>query len=33
LHTALVHVALFGDEIFREFTARTAETICGPEPT
>jgi fructosamine-3-kinase len=27
LHTALVHVALFGDEFFRDFTARTAERI------
>ncbi len=27
LHTALVHVALFGDESFCEFTARTAENI------
>lgn len=27
LHTALVHVALFGDEFFCRFTARTAEGI------
>jgi fructosamine-3-kinase len=27
LHTALVHVALFGDEFFGHFTARTAEGI------
>ncbi len=27
LHTALVHVALFGDEFFCRFTARTAEKI------
>ena len=27
LHTALIHVALFGDEFFCEFTARTAERI------
>ncbi len=27
LHTALVHVALFGDEFFCEFTARTAGKI------
>ena len=27
LHTALLHVALFGDEFFCEFTARTAEEI------
>jgi len=27
LHTALVHVALFGDEFFRQFTARIAEDI------
>lgn len=27
LHTALVHVALFGDEFFCEYTARTAEQI------
>jgi len=27
LHTALVHVCLFGDEFFRRFTARTAERI------
>lgn len=29
LHTALVHVALFGDEFFCQFTARTAEQIVG----
>jgi fructosamine-3-kinase len=28
LHTALVHVALFGDEFFCDFTARTAGQIC-----
>jgi fructosamine-3-kinase len=28
LHTALLHVALFDDEFFREFTARTAATIA-----
>lgn len=27
LHTALVHVGLFGDEFFCEFTARTVDTI------
>ncbi len=27
LHTALVHVALFGDDFFCQFTARTAERI------
>lgn len=27
LHTALVHVGLFGDDSFCDFTARTAETI------
>jgi fructosamine-3-kinase len=27
LHTALIHVALFGDEFFCEFTARTAASI------
>jgi fructosamine-3-kinase len=27
LHTALLHVALFGDDFFREFTARTADKI------
>lgn len=27
LHTALVHVGLFGDEFFCDFTARTAEQI------
>jgi fructosamine-3-kinase len=32
LHTALVHVALFGDEFFGEFTARTAEQIGRGEP-
>ena len=31
LHTALVHVALFGDEQFRQFTARTAAMICRPQ--
>ena len=29
LHTALLHVALFEDEFFRDFTARTAATITG----
>jgi fructosamine-3-kinase len=29
LHTALLHVALFDDEFFRDFTARTAGTITG----
>lgn len=33
LHTALVHVALFGDEFFCEFTARTAEQIGELAPT
>lgn len=28
LHTALVHVALFGDEFFCRFTERTAAEIC-----
>ncbi len=28
LHTALVHVALFGDEFFCHFTARTADSIA-----
>jgi fructosamine-3-kinase len=28
LHTGLVHVALFGDDFFRKYTARTAEVIC-----
>lgn len=28
LYTALVHVGLFGDEFFREFTARTAASIA-----
>jgi fructosamine-3-kinase len=28
LHTGLLHVALFGDDVFSEFTARTAEAIC-----
>ena len=32
LHTALEHVALFGDESFRQFTARTAERIGGLAP-
>ena len=27
LHTALVHVGLFGDDVFCEFTARTAAEI------
>jgi fructosamine-3-kinase len=31
LHTALVHVALFGDEFFCRFTARTADSIA-PRP-
>ena len=29
LHTALLHVALFDEEFFRDFTARTAATITG----
>lgn len=29
LHTSLLHVALFEDEFFRDFTARTAATITG----
>jgi fructosamine-3-kinase len=32
LHTALLHVALFDEEFFREFTARTAATITGRSP-
>ena len=32
LHTALLHVALFEDEFFREFTDRTAATITGRSP-
>ncbi len=31
LRTALIHVGLFGDEFFCEFTARTAERINGLE--
>ena len=31
LHTALVHVGLFGDAFFREFTARTAASIVRIE--
>ncbi len=31
LHTALVHVGLFGDEFFCDFTARTAESILLDE--
>ncbi len=29
LRTALIHVALFGDEFFREYTVRTAKAIVG----
>ena len=29
LRTALIHVALFGDDFFRQFTARTAKAIVG----
>ncbi len=32
LHTALVHVALFGDEFFRRFTDRVAAEICRLQP-
>jgi fructosamine-3-kinase len=32
LHTALVHVALFGDRFFCDFTARTADSIARLEP-
>lgn len=33
LHTALVHVALFGDDYFCDFTARTARSITAlPQP-